>query len=112
MAQTLERVLPFSKHLLEKALKPGDIAIDGTAGNGYDTLFLAELVGKDGHVYSFDVQEEAIVSTKSKLEEANINQVTLVHDGHQNVLNYVNQPISAAIFNFKKHYIFTIYIKS
>ena len=99
MAQTLERVLPFSKHLLEKALKPGDIAIDGTAGNGYDTLFLAELVGEDGHVYSFDVQEEAIVSTKSKLEEANINQVTLVHDGHQNVLNYVNEPISAAIFN-------------
>ena len=99
MAQTLERVLPFSKHLLEKALKPGDIAIDGTAGNGYDTLFLAELVGQDGHVYSFDVQEEAILSTKSKLEEANINQVTLVHDGHQNVLNYVNQPISAAIFN-------------
>ena len=50
MAQTLERVLPFSKNLLEKALKPGDVAIDGTAGNGYDTLFLAELVGESGHV--------------------------------------------------------------
>ena len=62
MAQTLERVLPFSKNLLEKALKPGDVAIDGTAGNGYDTLFLAELVGESGHVYSFDVQEEAIQS--------------------------------------------------
>ena len=99
MAQTLERVLPFSKNLLEKALKPGDVAIDGTAGNGYDTLFLAEIVGESGHVYSFYVQEEAIQSTQTKLKEADINHVTLIHDGHQHVLNYVKQPISAAIFN-------------
>lgn len=99
MAQTLERVLPFSKNLLEKALSNGDIAIDGTAGNGYDTLFLSELVGELGHVYSFDVQEEAITSTQQKLNEANINNVTLIHDGHQHVLNYVTQPISVAIFN-------------
>ena len=37
MAQTLERILPFSKHLLERALSPGDVAIDGTAGNGQNS---------------------------------------------------------------------------
>ena len=99
MAQTLERVLPFSKQLLQKVVNSGDIVIDATAGNVYDTLFLAELVGQTGHVYSFDVQEEAMTSTKAKLDEENINHVTLIHDGHQHVLNYVKQPISAAIFN-------------
>ena len=80
MAQTLERILPFSKHLLERALSPGDVAIDGTAGNGHDTLFLAELVGETGHVYSFDVQKEAIINTQHKLEAANLTQVSLIHD--------------------------------
>ena len=99
MAQTLERVLPFSKQLLQKVVNSGDVVIDATAGNGYDTLFLAELVGQTGHVYSFDVQEEAMTSTKAKLDDENIHHVTLIHDGHQHVLNYVKQPISAAIFN-------------
>lgn len=99
MAQTLERILPFSKHLLERALSPGDVAIDGTAGNGHDTLFLAELVGETGHVYSFDVQKEAIINTQHKLEAANLTQVSLIHDGHENLSNYVTQPVSAAIFN-------------
>ena len=99
MALTLERILPFSKSLLEKAVKPGDTVIDGTAGNGYDTLFLAELVGATGKVFSFDVQSEAIISTQSKLDEANFQNVTLIHDGHQHVLQYVNEEVSAAIFN-------------
>lgn len=45
MALTLERVLPFSKSLLEKIVSAGETVIDATAGNGYDTLFLAKLVG-------------------------------------------------------------------
>lgn len=99
MALTLERVLPFSKTLLEKVVTSGDTVIDGTAGNGYDTVFLAQLVGTSGKVYSFDIQEEAINSTKAKLEEANLQNVSLILDGHQHVLNYVQEEVSAAIFN-------------
>ena len=62
MALTLERVLPFSKSLLEKIVSAGETVIDATAGNGYDTLFLAKLVGESGKVFSFDVQQEAIDS--------------------------------------------------
>ena len=47
----LDRILPYARILLEKAVSPGDIAIDATAGNGHDTLFLAKLVGENGHVY-------------------------------------------------------------
>ena len=44
----LDRILPYARLLLEKALSPGDVAIDGTMGNGHDTLFLAA-VGDNGH---------------------------------------------------------------
>ncbi len=95
----LKRILPYSKFLLEQVIQADDHVVDATAGNGHDTIYLANLVGEKGHVYSFDVQEEAIVSTQAKLDEKNISNVTLVHDGHQNVKNYVTRPISAAIFN-------------
>lgn len=42
----LDRVIPFAHQLLEKAISAGDIAIDATMGNGHDTVFLANLVGK------------------------------------------------------------------
>ena len=42
----LDRILPFSRILLEKAISPGDIAIDATVGNGHDTLYLTKLVGE------------------------------------------------------------------
>ena len=40
---TLQRVLPYTKFLLEQAISPGDWVVDGTAGNGHDTHFLAGL---------------------------------------------------------------------
>lgn len=42
----------------------GGVCIDATAGRGYDTAFLCELVGKNGSVTAFDVQQDAIDSTK------------------------------------------------
>ncbi|MGL4335734.1 MAG: class I SAM-dependent methyltransferase [Turicibacter sp.] len=99
----LERILPYSKTLLRQVVKKGDVVIDATAGNGYDTIYLAQLVGENGHVYSFDVQESAIRNTQARLDELNIKQATLIHDGHQHVKHYLPKScdglISAAIFN-------------
>ena len=53
----LQRVLQYAQTLLEMSVGEGDIAVDATAGNGHDTLFLANLVGNDGYVYAFDVQQ-------------------------------------------------------
>lgn len=39
-----------------QVLRPGDVAVDATAGNGHDTLFLAQAVGPSGTVYAIDVQ--------------------------------------------------------
>lgn len=99
----LERILPYSKTLLQKVVKRHDVVIDATAGNGHDTLYLAQLVGANGHVYSFDVQKEALLKTKEKLAMHDIHHVSLIHDGHQHVKQYVSKNhaghISAAIFN-------------
>lgn len=77
-------------NLIASHLKPGDIAIDATAGNGHDTLFLAQQVGPDGRVYSFDIQANAISNTDLKLHEAGLRErVELVHAGHQHWLDYI-----------------------
>ena len=56
--------------MLSEKLKPGDRAVDGTVGNGWDTLKLCELVGPEGKVYGFDIQEEAVLKTKERLTQA------------------------------------------
>lgn len=100
----LDRILPFARTLLEKAISPGDIVIDATLGNGHDTLFLANLVGPNGRVYGFDIQEEAISSTKERLIEHDLtDQVTLFHTGHENMMATIpplhHGKITGAIFN-------------
>ena len=98
---TLERILEFSKTLLQKAAGSGDKVIDATCGNGNDTRFLADVVGGEGHVYAFDIQPEAIQATKNKLIAADIKGgVTLINDGHENIARHnIQGEISAAIFN-------------
>ncbi|KKK38432.1 rRNA methyltransferase [Mesobacillus campisalis] len=100
----LERILPFARTLLERAVKTGDIAVDATVGNGHDTVFLSGLVGKDGQVYGFDIQEQALASCKAKLEDREfLERVALYQRGHEHVKEML--PVSAhgkvagAIFN-------------
>lgn len=96
----LTKVTDLNKVLLEDVIKEGDVVIDATMGNGYDTKYLAEKVGENGLVYSFDVQEEAIKSTKKRLEKADlIDRVNLILDGHQNMDMYVNKEVSCVMFN-------------
>ncbi|MFJ7747705.1 class I SAM-dependent methyltransferase [Peribacillus sp. NPDC097295] len=100
----LDRVLSFAKLLLERAVHPGDITVDGTMGNGHDTAFLAKLVGETGHVYSFDIQEQAIHNTADKLETEHLQkQCTLVHGGHEQLDTYISGEhagkITGAIYN-------------
>ena len=100
----MDGILPFARKLLEKVVGNGDIAIDATAGNGHDTLFLAKLVGQNGRVFSFDVQKEAINKTQQRLANHNeLEQVTLINDGHEKVKEYLNkdniEKVKGAIFN-------------
>lgn len=96
----LERVLQYAQTLLKSAVDDGDIAVDATAGNGHDTLFLAELVGDDGFVYAFDVQKQAVDATLHRLlDHALEHRAIVLNDGHENVAKYVDKPVAGAIFN-------------
>lgn len=94
----LHRVLPFSKRLMSETVLPGESVVDATAGNGNDTFFLAELVGEDGKVFAFDIQQAALEATAGRLGELT-SRVNLILDSHANVDRYVNQPIGGAMFN-------------
>lgn len=96
----LQRVLQYAKYLLTQSIENGEIAVDATAGNGHDTLFLAELVGENGHVYSFDIQQDAINATINRLKENGFEtRATVVLDGHQHVKKYISEEIAGAVFN-------------
>lgn len=97
----LKTALKFSHELLDECIDLGDSVVDATMGNGHDTLFLAQLVGSDGHVYAFDIQEKAIESTQQKLKDQHIKHVSLIKDGHEKVLEHLptHTKIKAAIFN-------------
>ena len=58
----LDNILPFAHRLLAQATPAGGTAIDATAGNGHDTLFLAQCVGANGRVYAFDIQPQALAA--------------------------------------------------
>ncbi len=76
--------------LIRDILRPGDIAIDATVGNGHDTLFLAEQVGPSGHVYGFDIQQAAIASTLEKLRQTPLpDRLTLIHVSHAEMSNKI-----------------------
>ncbi|WP_320171811.1 class I SAM-dependent methyltransferase [Maridesulfovibrio sp.] len=83
-------ILSFAKSILSDALESGGIAVDATVGNGYDTVFLSRSVGSCGHVFGFDIQEEAIAQTESRLEEeCTAANWTLFKAGHENMLEYI-----------------------
>ncbi len=79
----------------------GDTVIDGTMGNGIDSLKLIRLIGDEGKLYSFDIQREAVNRTEKLLIREKINKdcFVLINDSHENIYRYVSVPISAAVFN-------------
>ncbi len=87
-----------------KYLNVGDIAIDATVGNGHDTLFLARQVDRKGLVFGFDVQQQAIESTQTRLSTDLIfNNNTLFNTSHENLIEFIpNQyhgKVKAIMFN-------------
>ncbi len=92
-------LLALEKSLISPHVKEGGTAVDFTMGNGHDTLWLSRAVGQGGHVYAFDIQEQALESTASLLEAENVSNCSLILDSHSNVKKHVAGPICAGLFN-------------
>ena len=88
------------KHFLLEHIGEGDTVVDFTMGNGNDTLFLSRTVGESGKVFAFDIQEDALVSTRAHLSaEGAPENYTLICASHHRVKEFVSEPIKAGIFN-------------
>lgn len=102
MARRLANAQTYSHYLLKSCIQQDDTVVDATMGNGHDTLFLAQCVGKNGQVFAFDIQARALANTRARLEEHNvIEQCSLYLLGHQYIDTVlpIHTKISGAIFN-------------
>lgn len=81
----LQSHLKMAHAYWEAIIKPQDVVIDATAGNGHDTLFMAKLA-KEGCVYAFDIQVEALEKTrirlKNNLSEQQFLRIKLIQGCH------------------------------
>lgn len=99
-AKYLNRATDLAKELIAKVVLKNDIVIDATVGNGNDTLFLCDLVGENGKVIGFDIQDVALKKTEQKLKNRNMfERVSLINTGHENLMKYVDTEVSAIMFN-------------
>ncbi|MCI8388253.1 MAG: hypothetical protein HFE63_07315 [Clostridiales bacterium] len=93
-------LLDLQKSFILAHLKPGDTAVDYTMGNGHDTEFLSKTVGENGKVYAFDVQLNALNSTKRTLTNAGCDDnYTLICASHHRVGEFVTEKVRAGMFN-------------
>lgn len=92
--------VPLSHLFLHSFVRDGYIAVDATCGNGHDTLLLATLVGACGHVYGFDIQQQAIAETGRRIAESGLfDRVTLLQRGHEELTEHVAEPLQVVLFN-------------
>jgi len=78
---------------LQEIIKPSDIIVDATCGQGFDTLFCLKL---GAIVTAFDIQKQAIQWTQERV--GNHEHVTLIQDSHAHLDQYI-QFCNGIIFN-------------
>jgi len=98
------RLVEHAQHFIADKLSIGDYAIDATVGNGHDILFLSKQVGDEGHVYGFDIQQQAIQRCEKILKKANLgSRTTLFRTGHENMMQLLPDSVighcKAVMFN-------------
>ena len=95
------QVTEWYRSVIRTQIKPGDLCIDATMGNGHDTLFLSQLAGPSGCVLAFDIQQAALDSTKALLQEhEHLAPVQLLLDSHAHMSSYADPgTVSCIVFN-------------
>lgn len=94
---TSYRITEIAKEYARQWVKAGDVVMDATVGNGWDTLLLSELTGPSGKVYAFDIQPEALGSAADLLKTS--DNVEFILDSHVRLKEYVKGPLDFAMFN-------------
>ena len=88
-----------AQEVVAEVIQPGDHAVDATVGNGFDTCFLAELVGPTGSVLGFDLQQQAVDATAKRLRASGLRNVRLLQQGHETLADESSEGLAAVMFN-------------
>lgn len=92
--------VPLAHFFLRERIRPGDLVVDATCGNGLDTVLLAELAGEEGRVLAFDLQESAMEKTHERLVAAGLDRrVELILSGHERIPEFLPEPARVFVFN-------------
>ena len=102
-SHSLPRATNLAHDWVAKHLPAGGNAIDATAGNGHDTVFLARTCGPDGSVHAFDIQATAVEQTRIRLTKAGAENVTVHQRCHSRMADILGASLSgkthAVMFN-------------
>lgn len=86
--------------IMGSIIKKGDTVIDATCGNGYDSVFIAEKIGKAGTLYCFDIQEAAIEKTKgSLLQLKDAPTFQMFQESHEKLDAHVTVKVDCIFYN-------------
>ena len=100
MRRLVTNTLELFHSMIRTYVSAGDRVLDATAGNGHDTILLADCVGSEGKVYATDIQEDAIERTRIRLREAGLEErVDLVCMDHARIGDLGLAGLTLAIFN-------------
>ena len=92
------RLVECAKSYIKSSVSGGSFCIDLTCGNGMDTLFLSKLVKKEGKVYAFDIQQQAVQCTLNLLKEHEcISQVEIFQQCHNSFTEHLPQELKGKI---------------
>lgn len=95
------QITEWCHHFITLQVRPGDICIDATMGNGHDTELLCRLAGNTGQVLAFDIQELAVRNTQKRLRKADVpDNYRLILDSHSHMEQYADAgSVSCITFN-------------
>lgn len=97
------RLTEMAQAILDPIIGAKDVVIDATAGNGFDTAFLARKVRNRGLVFAIDKQACAIESMQLKLKTNPSRQVKPILGDHAELERLIPQEhhgkIAAVMFN-------------
>jgi predicted methyltransferase len=92
------RLTERAHRLVAARLRSGDVAVDATVGNGYDTVFLAAAVGSLGKVYGFDLQPAALAAARERLESGGlVSRVVLIEAGHEEMAGRLPPEVAGGV---------------
>lgn len=95
----IPKPLELAKKLLCNVVQAGETVVDATLGNGHDALFLAQLVGAEGKLVGFDIQQAAVDASEARMNAEGVSWYEFHCCGHELMADKAGSGFAAVMFN-------------